>query len=364
MNGKQYQFQDENMMLSTTENSAHDDVGLVQDVLRRFGYLTVPYQRGSFGEETARAVRRYQRFHRLTVDGIVGSETKRRLSAPRCGLADEVGFSGAFVLRGCKYDNQTLTYAFTGGTPDLPGNQERDIVRRAFDVWAGVTPLRFLEVRPEEGPDFRISWETGNHGDGVQNTFDGPGRTLAHAFFPPPCGGPFAGSLHFDEGEPWTADTRGIHLEAVAIHEIGHLLGLSHSDDPNAIMFPTYRPAVLTLGQDDIDGIQELYGAREAQEITLQGSASGRLSGTGEEARFQVTLPSMAAITLDGPADADFDLYVKRGAPPTTDDFDLRAWTFSAEETLLVDPPTPGVYHILVRSYQGQGNYQLTVKLV
>ena len=36
----------------------HEDVGLVQEMLRRFGYLTVPYQRGAFKEETARAVRR------------------------------------------------------------------------------------------------------------------------------------------------------------------------------------------------------------------------------------------------------------------------------------------------------------------
>ena len=137
-----------------------------------------------------------------------------------------------------------------------------------------------------------------------------------------------------------------------------------HSDDPDAIMFPNFRAEVLGLGQDDIDGIQELYGSRVAQEITLQGSVSGPLSGTGDETRFQVTLPSMAEITLDGPIDADFDLYVKRGAPPTTEDFDLRAWTLSADENMLVDPPTPGVYHILVTSYRGEGNYELTVKLV
>ena len=58
MNGKQYQLQDENIMLSTRDHTDHEDVGLVQEMLRRFGYLTVPYQRGAFKEETARAVRR------------------------------------------------------------------------------------------------------------------------------------------------------------------------------------------------------------------------------------------------------------------------------------------------------------------
>ena len=48
-------------------------------------------------------MRRYQRFHRLTVDGIVGPQTKLSLREPRCTLEDQVGFSGTFVLRGCKY---------------------------------------------------------------------------------------------------------------------------------------------------------------------------------------------------------------------------------------------------------------------
>jgi len=361
---KRYKFLDDRMMLGVSENAAHEDVCLVQDMLRRFGYLRVPFKRGSYGDETARAVRRYQRFHHLTVDGKVGPETKQSLSSPRCSMEDETGFSSSFVARGCKYDDPILTYAFTGGTPDLPLNQERDVVQRAFDAWAQVSPLRFVEVLPEQGPHLRISWETGDHGDGSQNAFDGPGFTLAHAYYPPPCGGPFAGSLHFDEGENWTLDTAGIHLEAVAIHEIGHLLGLGHSDDRDAIMFPNYRANVLTLGQDDIEGIRAIYGARQAREIVLQGAVGGHLSGSEQEARFQVELPGTAEISLGGPPDADFDLYIKRGAQPTPNDFDLRAWTSSADETLLVTPPSPGTYHILVYSYRGEGNYELRVKLV
>lgn len=361
---KRYKFRNNKAMLGTKENATHADVSLVQDMLRRFGYLRGPFKRGLFGDETAQAVRRYQRFHKLTVDGMAGPQTKQSLSSPRCSFEDEMGFSGSFVLRGCKYENHLLTYAFTGGTPDLPLHQERDIVRGAFEAWTQVSPLRFVEVRPEEGPVLRVSWEIGDHGDGSQNAFDGPGFTLAHAFYPPPCGGPFSGSLHFDEGEPWTLDTTGIHLEAVAIHEIGHLLGLGHSDDQAAIMFPNYRANVLELGQDDIDGIRALYGTRETREIILQGSAGGHLAGADQEARFEVELPGNAQISLDGPTDADFDLYIKRGAPPTPDDFDLRAWTSSADESLLVTPASPGTYHILVVSFDGQGNFELKVTLV
>lgn len=57
----------------------------------------------------------------------------------------------------------------------------------------------------------------------------------------------------------------GTNLFYLAAHEFGHSLGLSHSKDPSALMNPVYRkfdPSVL-LHQDDITGIQYLYGNSE-----------------------------------------------------------------------------------------------------
>lgn len=52
-------------------------------------------------------------------------------------------------------------------------------------------------------------------------------------------------------------------LVQVAAHEIGHALGLWHSRDPGALMHPnaTYT-GQRDIAQDDIWGIQRLYGKR------------------------------------------------------------------------------------------------------
>lgn len=51
------------------------------------------------------------------------------------------------------------------------------------------------------------------------------------------------------------------NLFRVAAHELGHSLGLAHSTDIGALMYPSYMfSGDVQLAQDDINGIQALYG--------------------------------------------------------------------------------------------------------
>ena len=83
--------------------------------------------------------------------------------------------------------------------------------------------------------------------------FDGPGGVQAHAFYPSS-----GGDIHFDDDEAWTKDS----LLPIAVHEIGHSLGLNHSDVPGSIMTPFTSNLQSTgeLSNDDVNGIRAIYG--------------------------------------------------------------------------------------------------------
>ncbi len=175
-----------------------------------------------------------------------------------------------FEIIGNAWDCRYLTYFFINGTNDIPGNFERNAVRRAMANWSEVTNIDFIEVCAEENADIRIEWAEGAHGDGFP--FDDGGlifmgesvlNVLAHAFAPPPNGGALAGDIHFDDFEFWRLIGDPHDLESVALHELGHSLGLGHSDIQAAVMFGSYSGPRRALAQDDIDGIRSIYGPRE-----------------------------------------------------------------------------------------------------
>ena len=181
------------------------------------------------------------------------------------GLPEITEEVGQFVLHGNIWNTTNLSYSFANSTNDISQSEQVEAITDAFNIWAQVSALDFTEVTA--GGDIIISFETGDHGDNCnpieQCIFDGTGGILAHAFFPPPNGN-LAGDCHFDESERWTIEIRNsnsqpIDLLTVAIHEIGHSLGISHSAETDAIMYALYGGSRRDLAQDDIDAIQALY---------------------------------------------------------------------------------------------------------
>jgi hypothetical protein len=178
------------------------------------------------------------------------------------GASTEIGLMAEYVAAGTGWpkvgNTVELAYAFASLTPKLPESTVRSEVARALAEWARYAPLRFTATQdPGAKRTIAILFAAGAHGD--NSPFDGPGRTMAHTYYPaPPNSEPVAGDMHLDGEEPWqpggTAD-----LFTVALHEAGHALGLGHSDRPGAVMYPYYR-MVSGLAVDDIAGIRQLYG--------------------------------------------------------------------------------------------------------
>ena len=56
-----------------------------------------------------------------------------------------------------------------------------------------------------------------------------------------------------------TAQPGAFDLESVILHENGHVAGLGHSTDINAVMYPSYQTARCTLAADDRAGLAALY---------------------------------------------------------------------------------------------------------
>jgi len=168
-----------------------------------------------------------------------------------------------------------------------PGLDIVSIIDDAFNLWASVSGFTNLGQVADSGLGFGAD-ESGSTSFGDIRigaiAFDGPGDILAHAFQPGTdeqfINGSIAGDIHIDNSEDWIGT---FDLATVLLHEIGHALGLDHSNAPGSVLNPFYNGVNLTLSDDDIAGIQSIYGAAviEPSVVPLPGAPILFLSALG-----------------------------------------------------------------------------------
>jgi len=159
-----------------------------------------------------------------------------------------------------------LSYFFETLPANLDQNAARSAIERAFAEWARYANIAITAGQQAEAARaIDIVFAGGAHGDAYPFTSS---TQLAHTFYPaPPNPEPVAGDMHFNNAEAWNLGS-DIDLFSVALHETGHALGLGHSDNPNAVMYPYYKMAS-GLTDDDIAGIQALYGPPRASQPAM-----------------------------------------------------------------------------------------------
>ncbi|KAK4373211.1 hypothetical protein RND71_008595 [Anisodus tanguticus] len=265
-----------------------DGISKIKKYFHNFGYInSMTNFTDDFDDILESALKTYQLNFNLNTTGILDAPTIQHLIKPRCGNADVVNGTSTMNSGKPPADSPTMHtvahYSFFPGRPRWPANKRdltygflpqngltdtiKIVFSRAFERWSEVTPLTFTETSSFQSADIKIGFFTGDHND--DEPFDGPMGTLAHAFSPP------AGHFHLDGDENWVIDgvpiddgnffsiLSAVDLESVAVHEIGHLLGLGHSSVEDSIMFPSLEAGTrrVELANDDIQGVQVLYGS-------------------------------------------------------------------------------------------------------
>jgi Matrixin/Putative peptidoglycan binding domain len=238
----------------------HPAVEEAQRLLEHYGYLPRgEAETGLIDNPTSEALSAYERFHSLPETGDFDPAVRDLMRYPRCGLPD-LNNGIAFALQ-TPLHHLELTFAFGQGTADLEGDLEFGAVKRAFGTWATTDHFAFYEVEGDAQHDFMVSWSTSAH--------DFPMGELANATLP--TEEPHQRILFNDPGYNWALHNSFIYavdVESVALHEIGHLLGLDHSNVPDSVMWPS-QPIDGSLRRklyrDDLNAIDALYGGLPAR---------------------------------------------------------------------------------------------------
>lgn len=210
--------------------------------------------------KTVRAVRSFQQFSGLKADGRFGPFTDEALRGGRdawgnpriCGCPDILsGVEQANIPNGTRtWPNPELPIGVYLNFRTLPGLATEEVSKAfqlAFDDIASKIGVR-LQFMPKSKAHIHIRRESMG------------GGTLAYALLS--LGNRDIGGHYqaYASNRQWSIEPQpAVSLVAVAIHELGHTLGFSHSKDRTAIMWPSYNPAIPRLALSDENRMLPFY---------------------------------------------------------------------------------------------------------
>jgi hypothetical protein len=174
-------------------------------------------------------------------------------------------------------------------------------VQAALATWAAAADLHFKSVT-DGGGSFDNEGSAGLVGDiRIAAAASIGGSVLAHAYYPPPNGISAAGDLHFSASWDWVCDPNAsgsqYDIQTVALHELGHSLGLDHNNTvAEDVMFPYYTVVQRSLSANDISNIVSIYGSSGHSTSCWTVPPSRGACSTADGCRDNLTEAECAAI--------------------------------------------------------------------
>uniref|UniRef100_G3TU70 Matrix metallopeptidase 17 n=1 Tax=Loxodonta africana TaxID=9785 RepID=G3TU70_LOXAF len=246
--------------------------------LSRFGYL--PRSDPTTGqlqtqEELSKAITAMQQFGGLEATGVLDEATLALMKTPRCSLPDLPATAAVRQRRQAptptKWNKRNLSWRWAREGATFPRTRPWVATRCGAHVLRPQVLERHRAAQLPRGAgsaaDIQIDFSRADHDDGYPlSTFP---AHRAHAFLP--CDHQ-RGDAHFDDDERELSllrDAHGMDLFAVAVHEFGHAIGLSHVGAAQSIMRPYYQgpvgdPLRYGLPYEDRVRVWQLYGVRES----------------------------------------------------------------------------------------------------
>jgi len=166
----------------------------------------------------------------------------------------------SYVPDGTQLDNGTTSVLFAVMDAKFRRGRWQGEIARALSTWAYVSPLHFTQVSDDGSPRGVAGSAQGDPRFGDIRIGMGPTDAIAYTWYPT-ANSTIGGDVTLSStSADWHVGAVE-DLYTVALHELGHALGLMHSADLTAVMSGSVASRVVTgLASDDIAGIQAIYG--------------------------------------------------------------------------------------------------------